>query len=142
VKPPLRGAADCQALVAGLLDGTVDAIVSQHRPHEIEFKNVEFEIASYGIIGLQTVLPIALEAGLSPELLAEKLAINPRKLLGLPVPELSAGEQANFVLFDTTTSWTLDSSTNRSRASNSPFFGKTLTGKIAAVFNHGQAVFF
>src|SRR5690606_15894668 len=80
VKPPLRTRADRKALIAGLKDGTIDAIVSQHTPHEIEFKNVEFEIAAFGIIGLQTVLPLVLQAGLDPARVLEKLVIMPRHI--------------------------------------------------------------
>jgi dihydroorotase len=64
VKPPLRTQADVDALIAGLKDGTIDALVTQHTPHEIEFKDVEFEVAEYGIIGLQTAFSLAVKAGL------------------------------------------------------------------------------
>src|SRR5690606_33494329 len=83
VKPPLRTEADRKALLTGLKDGTIDAVVSQHSPFEIEYKNVEFEIAAYGMIGLQTVLPVVLKAGLSPQQIQEKLSLNPREILGL-----------------------------------------------------------
>lgn len=138
VKPPLRTKADQKALIAGLKDGTIDAIVSQHTPHEIEFKDVEFEIASYGITGLQTALPLAIKAGMSPEQIVEKMAINPRKILGLPIPVLEAGNSANFILFDTLEQWTLNEKTNCSRSENSPFFGEKLTGKIKLVYNNAQ----
>src|SRR5690606_29641353 len=72
VSPPLRTPKDKKALLKGIKDGTIDAIVSQHTPHEIEFKNVELQIAAEGIIGLQTVLPLALEAGLTAEQLVDK----------------------------------------------------------------------
>ncbi|MGB4399063.1 MAG: dihydroorotase [Daejeonella sp.] len=138
VKPPLRTKTDQKALLAGLKDGTIDAIVSQHTPHEIEFKNVEFEIASYGITGLQTALPLAIKAGLSPDQIVEKMAVNPRKILGLPMPVLEAGNSANFILFDTSEQWTLDEKTNFSKSENSPFMGEILTGKIKLVYNNAQ----
>ncbi|MEJ7691815.1 dihydroorotase [Daejeonella sp.] len=138
VKPPLRTKADQKALIAGLKDGTIDAIVSQHTPHEIEFKDVEFEIASYGITGLQTALPLALKAGLSPEQIVEKMAINPRKVLGLSNPVLEAGKSANFILFDPSEEWTYDEETNYSKSENSPFFGEKLKGKIKLVYNNAQ----
>lgn len=138
VKPPLRTKTDQKALMAGLRDGTIDAIVSQHTPHEIEFKNVEFEIASYGITGLQTAFPIAIKAGLSPEQIVEKMAINPRNILGLPIPILEIGNSANFILFDTQEQWKFDEHTNYSRSENSPFFGEKLTGKIKLVYNNAQ----
>ncbi|MGV3686779.1 MAG: dihydroorotase [Daejeonella sp.] len=138
VKPPLRTKADQKALIAGLKDGTIDAIVSQHTPHEIEFKNVEFEIASYGMIGLQTVLPLALKAGLSPELIIEKISVNPRKILGLPAPHLDKGISANFILFDPAEKWTFDEQTNYSKSENSPFMNENLTGKVKLVYNNAQ----
>jgi len=138
VKPPLRGKADVKALIAGLKDGTIDAITSQHRPEEIEFKNVEFEIAHYGIIALQTVLPLLLKAGLDVALIAEKLAINPRKLLNLAVPVVEEGSEANFTVFNTTEKWLYNSASNHSKSANSPLLGTELTGKVTLVYNNNQ----
>lgn len=138
VKPPLRTKDDIKALLNGLKDGTVDAIVSQHTPHEIEFKNVEFEIASYGIIGLQTVLPLALKAKLSPEVIVEKLAVAPRKILSVPMSEFKNGVEAEFVVFDTNAEWEFNAETNLSRSSNSPLINQKLKGKVTFVCNNGQ----
>lgn len=138
VKPPLRGKADVKALIAGLKDGTIDAITSQHRPEEIEFKNVEFEIAHYGIIALQTVLPLLLKAGLDIALIAEKLAINPRKLLNLDVPVIEEGAEANFTVFNATEKWLYNSVSNYSKSANSPLLGTELTGKVNLVYNNNQ----
>jgi dihydroorotase len=136
VNPPLRTLADIEALKEGLKDGTIDAIVSQHTPHEIEFKKVEFEIAKNGIIALQTVLPLLLQAGLSLELIVQKLAINPRKILKLALPTLQSGDNANLVLFNPIESWTFDLNTNNSLSVNSPFYNTTLTGKVNLVANN------
>ncbi|WP_395805238.1 dihydroorotase [Daejeonella sp.] len=138
VKPPLRTKADQKALIAGLKDGTIDAIVSQHTPHEIEFKDVEFEIASFGIIGLQTVLPLALKSGLSPEQIVEKLAISPRKLMGIEIPSFDLGISANFILFNPLEKWTLNEDSNKSKSFNSPLMGQQLTGKVNFVCNNEQ----
>lgn len=138
VKPPLRSKADNKALIAGLKDGTIDAISSQHRPHEIEFKDVEFEIASYGIIALQTVLPLLIQAGLDASLIAEKLAINPRKILSLPLATIAEGAVANFTIYNPTQEWVYDSSNNASKSSNSPLLGKKLKGKVNLVCNNNQ----
>lgn len=138
VKPPLRGKNDVKALLAGLKDGTIDAITSQHRPHEIEFKDVEFEIASYGIIALQTVLPLLVKAGLDENLIVEKLAINPRKLLQLEVPVIAQGADANFVVYQLQQEWEYNLQNNRSKSANSPLLGKTLKGKVQLVYNHKQ----
>ncbi|WP_145855864.1 dihydroorotase [Pedobacter suwonensis] len=138
VKPPLRGKADVKALIAGLKDGTIDAITSQHRPEEIEFKNVEFEIAHYGIVALQTVLPLLLKAGLDIALIAEKLAINPRKLLNLTVPVIEEGASANFTVFNASEKWLYNADSNYSKSANSPLLGSELTGKVKLVCNNDQ----
>jgi len=142
VKPPLRTKKDQKALIAGLKDGTIDAIVTQHCPHEIEFKNVEFEIASYGISGLQTALPVALKAGLSLDTILEKMAIAPRNILGIKIPELKTGNSANFILINPEEEWEFNEESNRSKSSNSPLFGKSLKGKVKLVYNNGQYIIF
>jgi dihydroorotase len=142
VKPPLRNKTDIKALIYGLTDGTIDAIVSQHTPHEIEFKNVEFEVAENGIIGLQTLLPMVLKAGLSVEQLVEKLAVNPRKIVNLTVPVIKEGEKANLVLFDPEAIWEFNDTTNLSKSKNSPLMGQSLKGKVNAVFNNDQYMVF
>ncbi|WP_443943788.1 dihydroorotase [Pedobacter sp. AW1-32] len=138
VKPPLRSKADVKALIAGLKDGTIDAITSQHRPEEIEFKNVEFEIAHYGIIALQTVLPLALKTGLDIDVLVEKLSINPRKLLNLNIPVVEESADANFTIFNPTEKWTYNTENNFSKSANSPLLGTELTGKVIFVYNNKQ----
>ncbi|GGI23906.1 dihydroorotase [Pedobacter mendelii] len=138
VKPPLRSKADIKALIAGLKDGTIDVITSQHRPEEIEFKNVEFEIAHYGIIALQTVLPLLIKAGLDANLIAEKLSINPRKLLNLNIPLIEEGAVANFTIFNPNEKWLYSAESNHSKSANSPLLGAELTGKVTLVFNNNQ----
>ncbi|MCX2473599.1 dihydroorotase [Pedobacter sp. MC2016-05] len=138
VKPPLRSKADVKALIAGLKDGTIDAITSQHRPEEIEFKNVEFEIAHYGIIALQTVLPLLLKTGLDASLIAEKLAINPRKLLNLNIPVIEEGAVANFTVYNPNEKWLYNAVNNYSKSANSPLLGTELTGKVTLVYNNQQ----
>jgi len=138
VKPPLRTRKDVKALLNGLKDGTIDAITSQHTPHEVEFKNVEFEVAEFGMIGLQTAFSIALEAGLPVSMIIEKMAINPRKILGLNVPVLAEGEEANLVVFDETAEWTFDKENNKSKSYNSPFIGKKLKGSILLTLNNNK----
>ncbi|MFI5139147.1 MAG: dihydroorotase family protein, partial [Sphingobacteriales bacterium] len=135
VKPPLRTQDDVEALLNGLIDGTIDAIVSQHTPHEIEFKDVEFEVAEFGIIGLQTALSLVLKAGLDVNLIVQKLAIGPREILNIDIPAIAVGEPANFVLFDTTAEWEYNSKNNRSKSYNSPFMGQTLKGKVLLTYN-------
>jgi dihydroorotase len=138
VKPPLRTQTDIDALLQGLTDGTIDALVSQHTPHEIEFKEMEFETAEYGIIGLQTAFSLGLQAGLTAEVLVEKLAVNPRKILNIAAPMLQEGQPANLVVFNTESSWTFDKQSNRSKSANSPFMGQNLKGKILLTCNNKQ----
>jgi dihydroorotase len=138
VKPPLRTDADVKALIAGLKDGTIDAIVSQHTPHEIEFKDVEFEVAEYGMIGLQTALSLCLKAGLSPDLIVEKLSINPRKILNTGAATIAEGSKANLVVFDAKEEWTFTKENNRSKSNNSPFIGQQLSGKVLLTCNNNH----
>ncbi len=137
VKPPLRTAADVKALIKGLKDGVIDAVVSQHTPQEIEFKEVEFEIARYGMIGLQTTLSLLFKAGLHKEEIVEHLAIAPRRILDLDLPLISEGEKANLVLFDGS-EWSYHSGNNFSKSSNSPFLHQTLIGKVWLTCNNNQ----
>ena len=138
VKPPLRTKKDVKALLAGLKDGTIDAITSQHTPHEVEFKDVEFEIAEYGMISLQTAFSIALEAGLSSATIIEKMAIKPRKILGVGAAVIAEGNRANLVIFDEKAEWTFNKDNNRSKSYNSPFIGHKLKGTILLTVNNNQ----
>jgi dihydroorotase len=138
VKPPLRTRDDVDALLKGLYDGTIDAIVSQHTPHEVEFKNVEFEVADFGIIGLQTAFSLALKAGLDIDLIIQKMAVNPRRILNVDMPTIAEGQEANFVLLDTETEWAYSRKNNRSKSYNSPFIDQNLKGKAVLTFNNNQ----
>jgi dihydroorotase len=140
VKPPLRSKADRDALIKGLKDGTIDAIVSQHTPHEIEYKNVEFEIAEFGISSLQTVLPILLKTKLPLELIIEKLAINPRKVLNIEPVLLKAGEPANVILINPNELWIFDNKSNRSKANNNPLFNSELKGKVSLLIHKNKTL--
>jgi dihydroorotase len=138
VKPPLRTSADVKALIRGLKDGTIDAIVSQHTPHEIEFKDVEFEVAEFGIIGFQTTLSLALKAGLDIDLIVQKLAINPRIILDVEVPAIAVGQKANLVIFDKDAEWVYSKENNRSKSYNSPYIGQTLKGQVLLTCNNNH----
>jgi dihydroorotase len=138
VKPPLRTKDDVEALIRGVNDGTIDAIVSQHTPHEVEFKNVEFEVAEYGIVGFQTAFPLALKAGLDIGVIVQKLAVGPREILNIEVPVIAEGQPANFVLLDLETEWEYNKKNNRSKSYNSPFIGQNLKGKVLLTFNNNH----
>ena len=140
VKPPLRTRLDVNALISGLKDGTIDAIVSQHTPHEVEFKDVEFEMAEFGMIGFQTVLSICLKAGLDIDLIIEKLVVNPRKILNLKMPVIAEGQKANLVVLDTDVESEYTKANNKSKSYNSPFIGQNLKGKVLLTINNNQFI--
>jgi dihydroorotase len=146
VNPPLRTRADVAEILKGLKDGTIDCIVSDHAPHSIEEKEMEFDYAPNGIIGLETEVGLALtelyhKKVLTLTQLIEKLAINPRKILNLPVPKFEAGESVNFTLIDPDEIWTVDISKFKSKSVNSPFDKRLLTGKAVGVINNKQMVY-
>lgn len=143
MNPPLRSREDVEAMIEGLKDGTIDCIASDHAPHSIEEKEMEFIYAPNGILGLETQLGLACtellhKKHLTLEQIVEKLAVNPRKILNLPVPKISEGEKANLTIFDPNEIWTVDVSKFKSKSKNSPFNKKLLTGKSVAVINNSQ----
>jgi len=140
VKPPLRIAGDVKALIKGLKDGTIDAIVSQHTPHEIEYKDVEFEVAEYGMIGLQTTFSLAVAAGLDEATIVEKMAINPRRILNIDIPAIVEKQKANLVVFDPKEDWEYSKANNQSKSANSPFIGQNLKGRVLLTINNNQQI--
>jgi dihydroorotase len=138
VNPPFRSAADRDALWAGLTDGTIDAIVSDHNPQDEESKNIEFDQAEFGITGLETVFAAVMSQPQPHDLnrIIDALTIGPRRLLRLPPVAIAEGEPATLTLFDPAGVWTFDKTLSKSR--NSPFFGQSLTGKVLGTFRHGQ----
>lgn len=143
VLPPLRNKEDREALIAGLKDGTIDVICSDHSPEDVESKQREFDHAAFGIIGLETAYAVAntaLKKVLSTEEIIKKISINPRKILNIPVPSIEENQNANLTFFNPELKWKFTETHIRSRSKNSPFVGKTFTGKAIAVVNKGQVV--
>ena len=141
VSPPFRDHQHIEALKEGLADGTIDAIISDHEPHEIESKFSEFGIAEVGIIALETTFSAALEAlsgKLSLEQIIEKLTSNPRSILNLNQPKIEEGEEAELTVFAPTISWTYTKDAVKSKSYNSPFLNRELVGLPVAVINNGQ----
>jgi dihydroorotase len=141
VNPPFRGKSDIKALLKGLEDGTIDMIVTSHSPQDTESKKLEFDLAEFGILGLQTFYPMMNDV-LGPDgwkTFLDKVTINPRKRLGLEIPELKEGAIANLTVFDPTVNWTFNSKTNRSKSMNSPFWSKSLKGMILATINKNKS---
>jgi dihydroorotase len=140
MNPPLRTREDVDAVIAGLKDGTIDCIVSDHAPHSPEEKETEFEFAPNGIIGLETEIGLSLselyhKKILTLKMIVEKLAINPRKILNIPVPGIEAGQRANLTILDPDEIWTVDIDKFKSKSRNSPFDKKLLTGKPVGIIN-------
>jgi dihydroorotase len=143
VYPPLRKKNDVKAVLEGLADGTIDCIASDHTPHAIEEKEVEFIYSPNGIIGLETELGLALselfhKGILTIEQVVEKFAINPRKILNIDIPKIEENSIANLTIFDPDLIWTVDKSNFKSKSRNTPFDKRLLTGKSIAVVNNGK----
>jgi dihydroorotase len=127
-------------LVGGVHDGTIDVLVSDHRPEDDEGKKLEFDRATFGIIGIQEMgsLLQMISEHVPLEILLESITTRPRELLGLELPSIEKGKQAVLTLFDPGKKWRFDEKTNQSNSRNSPFYGRELTGKVVAVFNNGK----
>lgn len=144
MNPPLRTRDDVEAMKAGLKDGTIDAIATDHAPHSYDEKEVEFAQAPFGIIGLETALGLAVTELVRKNVLSfyelvEKLSTNPRRLLHLPAIAIAEGELANLTIFDPGAEWVVDPSTFRSRARNTPFGKMHLVGKPIGILNNSHA---
>ena len=142
--PPLREESDRQKILEGLQDGTISIIATDHAPHTVEEKSCEFSKAPSGMIGLETALALGIthlvETGvLSISELLEKMTINPAKIFGLPSGRVELGGPADFTLIDPEIEWTVESFA--SKASNSPFIGHTLKGKVMATFVGGKDIY-
>ena len=141
VNPPLRSPEDQRALLAGLQDGTIDVIVSAHQPWDEENKKCEFDQAAFGMMGLQTFLPIlsrCVSDTLTWEILIEKITTQPRQLLQQAQPLLEEGAPAHLTLFNPQRTWTLNAETNLSKSINHPWWGQTLVGQVLGVFHQGK----
>ena len=145
MNPPLRTAADVQAIIEGLQDGTLDAIATDHAPHTPEDK-ADFEKAPNGSIGMETSLAVGVTYLVKPGLLSfsqliEKMSANPAKLLGIPAGTLAVGAPADIALVDLNREWTVDANRLHGKSKNTPFKGMTLTGKVVKTFLGGEIVF-
>ncbi len=138
VLPPLRSEADRLALIQGLKDGTIDFICSNHSPENIENKDLEFDLAEFGTIGLQTLFGLLCEiSDLTIEDKIELISANPRKTFGLKELSINEGEMANLTLFSPSLEWTFTEDQILSKSKNSPFIGKTFKGKAVGTINNG-----
>jgi len=138
--PPLRTREDVDAMIKGLADGTIDAICTDHAPHAVEEKEVEFMYAPNGIIGLETAWSICVKQLIKSEKMELGTVLNrliekPREILNLEIPEIKEGSNANLTLFNTTEEWTFSQKCVRSKSRNSPYLNKPMTGRAEAIYN-------
>jgi dihydroorotase len=140
VNPPLREKADQDALIKGLKDGTIDVLVSNHVPQEVESKFLEFDLSEFGLINLQTFASqlVSLSRWVEIDELIEKVTDAPRKLLKVQPVVIDVDTKANLTLFDPNREWVFTPDSNYSKAKNSPWLGNTLKGKVIAVFNNSK----
>jgi dihydroorotase len=143
MSPPLRAQRDVEACIAGLVDGTIDVICTDHAPHAVEKKMRELDQAPFGILGLETALGLVVTRLIEPGHLTwpqaiEKMTINPAKVLGIPKGTLAIGADADVTIIDPNVSWTVDPDQFRSKSRNSPFGGYQLRGRAETVIVSGK----
>ena len=143
MNPPLRLASDAAALRAGVADGSIDCIVTDHAPHAAHEKDCEWEIAFFGTIGLETSLPLMLTNMVLPgklgwDALVNVMAVNPRRILRLDPVKVEAGSVADLTLIDPEAKIEVTEDDFESKSKNSAFLGETLTGAASDVFVSGK----
>jgi dihydroorotase len=142
MNPPLRSPEHVEACIEGLRDGTIDVIASDHAPHSAEKKMRELDQAPFGIIGLETALAVVITKLIQPGILdwqtvAEKMSLNPAKILNIPKGTLQIGADADITVVDPDVKWTVSANDFHSKSKNSPYIGGELFGKASAVFVGG-----
>jgi dihydroorotase len=146
MNPPLRDSADRDAMVQGIVDGSVDAIATDHAPHHYDEKKVEFDRAPFGIVGLETAVPLVFDRLVHPGLIrlsrmVELMSINPARILHVAGGTLSEGAPADVTILAPDLKVRIEASQLRSRSKNTPFDGWQLRGGVAATFVGGRPVF-
>jgi len=145
LSPPLRSERDRRAVIEGLRDGTIDAIASDHAPWDQDSKRLPFSSAAYGIVGLETLLPLSLELYHNRHLdlleLLRRLTLNPASILRLPVGRLAIDAPADLVLFDPDLAWHICPDEFRSKSKNAPFDGRSVRGRVQRTIVDGRTIF-
>ena len=146
MNPPLREARDRDAMIAGIVDGSVDAISTDHAPHHYDEKNVEFDRAPFGIVGLETAVSITLDKLVHPGLITmtrmvELMSTNPARILRVPGGSLTAGAPADITILAPELPVTIDKNTLRSKSKNTPYHGWSFRGGVAATIVGGRTVY-
>ncbi|MCK4535966.1 MAG: dihydroorotase [Desulfuromonadales bacterium] len=145
MNPPLRSEEDRQAVLAGLADGTIDAIATDHAPHHLDEKNVEFNIAMNGVVGLETALSLSLQlvrdGVIDLHRMIELLTSSPARALDLPVGTLEIGSDADVTIIDPDLKWTVDAQQLASKSKNTPFDGWEMQGAAVCTVVGGKVMF-
>lgn len=146
VNPPLRTEEDRLAVIAGLVDGTLDCIATDHAPHHADEKNVEYPLAASGMVGFETAFAICytelVEKGfMDMSRLVSLMTANPARILNLPAGTLAPGARADVTLADIGARWTVDAEKLHSKSKNTPFDGRTYTGRVKKTLCGGQTIY-
>ncbi|MGA2064718.1 MAG: dihydroorotase [Thermoguttaceae bacterium] len=146
MNPPLRGKEHVEAVIAGLVDGTIDVIASDHAPHAKEKKMQELDQAPFGIVGLETALGLAVTRLIEPGHLdwpsaLAKMTVNPARILGIPKGTLALGADADITIIDPKARWRVDPAEFRSKSTNTAFAGMELVGRAETTFVAGRVEF-
>lgn len=146
MNPPLREQSDINAIKAGLADGTIDCIATDHAPHAFTEKDVEFQLAPFGIVGLETALGLTISELVEPGVISLERAVQlltsaPARILDLPAGVIQEGGPADLVLFDPAAKWVVDPEDFASKSRNTPFAGRQLRGAVCATICHGKMVY-
>ncbi|MGZ6540231.1 MAG: dihydroorotase, partial [Bacteroidia bacterium] len=140
LNPPLRTKTDIEALRKGLADGTIDVISSDHRPQDIESKDIEFDHASNGMLGLETAFGLinSNKGKVKLETIIDTLTVHPRNILKLEKTIIAEGEQANISLFNPDQEWIFEKKHIQSKSANTPLLGTKFKGKVIGIINNKQ----
>lgn len=146
VNPPLRTEEDRLAVIAGLVDGTLDCIATDHAPHHADEKNVEYPLAASGMVGFETAFAVCytelVEKGfMDLNRLVALMTVNPARILNLPAGTLAPGARADVALVDAGVRWTVDAKKLHSKSKNTPFDGRTYTGRVKRTLCGGQTIY-
>jgi dihydroorotase len=145
MNPPLRAERDIEEIKKGLRDGAIDIIATDHAPHGLADKDVEYSEACFGIVGLETALPLSLklvtDKVITLSQMIDKLAARPAAIFNLDGGTLGVGKTADITIFDPASFWTIDASKFKSKSKNSPFNGWKVQGKVLYTLVNGKIVY-